>query len=60
YRTPFERFARYTPCGTPAEVAGYLKPYVAAGCSTLNLTAPAEHWEEAVEGLAEVRRLLNT
>ena len=59
YRTPFERFARYTPCGTPAEVAAYLKPYVSAGCGTFNLTAPTEHWEESVEGLAEVRRLLN-
>ncbi len=59
YRIPFERFERYTPYGTPEQVAEYLRPFVAAGCGTLNVSAQAASWEEAVESLGEVRRLLN-
>ncbi len=60
YRVPFERFARYTPCGTPEAVAGELRRFVAAGARTFNVSAHAGSWEEAVEALGEVRRLLNT
>ncbi len=59
YRLPFERFERFTPFGSPETIAAYLRPYVAAGCRTLNVAAQAGQWEAAVEGLAEVRRLLN-
>ncbi len=59
YRLPFPAFERFTPSGSPETVANYLRPYVAAGCRTFNVAAQAAHWEEAVEGLAEVRRLLN-
>ena len=31
YRMSFEPFERYTPCGTAADVAGFLQPYVDAG-----------------------------
>jgi hypothetical protein len=37
YRTPFERFERYSPYGTPAEVADFLAPYVEAGSRFFNL-----------------------
>ena len=37
YGLPFERFARYVPAGTPADVADALQPYVDAGCRTFNL-----------------------
>jgi alkanesulfonate monooxygenase SsuD/methylene tetrahydromethanopterin reductase-like flavin-dependent oxidoreductase (luciferase family) len=59
YRVPFERFARYTPCGTPADVAAQLRRYVEAGCRSFNVAAHAANWEEAVEALGQVRRLLN-
>lgn len=59
YRLPFERFARYTPCGTPEQVAAQLRPYIAAGARTFNVAAHAASWEEAIESLGEVRRLLN-
>jgi alkanesulfonate monooxygenase SsuD/methylene tetrahydromethanopterin reductase-like flavin-dependent oxidoreductase (luciferase family) len=58
YRVPFERFARYTPCGTPEEVAKQLRQYVEVGCRSFNVAAHAGSWEEAVEALGEVRRLL--
>jgi alkanesulfonate monooxygenase SsuD/methylene tetrahydromethanopterin reductase-like flavin-dependent oxidoreductase (luciferase family) len=36
YRIPFEQFERYTPYGTPEEVAEFIVPYVEAGCEWVN------------------------
>lgn len=60
YRLPFERFERYSPWGPPAAIAEALAPYVDAGCRTFNVSAQADRWQDAVEGMAEVRRLLLT
>lgn len=59
YNIPFERFERYSPCGTPETIAEFLAPYVTAGCRTFNLLACAPRLDTAVAGVAEVRRLLN-
>jgi len=37
YRLPFERFEKYTPYGTPEEIAAFIAPYVEAGCRHVNL-----------------------
>lgn len=58
YRTPFSAFERYSPCGTPQEVAEALMPYVEAGCRRFTLVPVAPTAEAGVEGAAEVRRLL--
>ena len=44
---------------TGAQIAEFLAPYVSAGCRTFNLLACAAHLDTAVEGAAEIRRLLN-
>ena len=54
YHIPFEKFERYTPSGTPAEVAEQLAPYVESGCRLFNLKICAEHPEEEVALGAEV------
>ena len=36
YRTPFERFEKYSPYGEPAEIADFLAAYVEAGCRFFN------------------------
>lgn len=59
YNVPFERFERYSPCGTPDTIAEFLAPYVAAGCRTFNLLACAPRLDAAVAGVAEIRHLLN-
>lgn len=59
YRIPFENFERYTPCGPPAVVAGFLKPYVDAGCTRFHLSAVAENDAALVTHAAEIKRLLN-
>jgi len=60
YQTPFEKFERYSPYGTPAEVAAALAPFVAAGCRDLNLIPVASTPAGATEAVAEVRRLLRS
>jgi alkanesulfonate monooxygenase SsuD/methylene tetrahydromethanopterin reductase-like flavin-dependent oxidoreductase (luciferase family) len=58
YRTPFTKFEKYTPFGTPKDVANGLRPFVAAGCREFNLIPVAADADEAIAAVAEVRRLL--
>lgn len=60
YGLPFERFARYVPAGTPADVADALRPYVDAGCRTFNLLAQSPDPTTIPGAVGEVRRLLAT
>jgi probable F420-dependent oxidoreductase len=53
YKIPFDRFERYSPSGTPEQIAEFIAPYIEAGCSHLNLLAVQSSPEETVEaGLA--------
>jgi alkanesulfonate monooxygenase SsuD/methylene tetrahydromethanopterin reductase-like flavin-dependent oxidoreductase (luciferase family) len=58
YRVPFETFERYTPHGTPAEVAAFVAPYLEAGCATLSFVPHAGSPEAGVEAVAAVRHEL--
>jgi alkanesulfonate monooxygenase SsuD/methylene tetrahydromethanopterin reductase-like flavin-dependent oxidoreductase (luciferase family) len=58
YGTPFDAFERWCPYGTPEEVAGFVAPYLQAGCSTLNLVPQAGDPAAAVAGVADVLSLL--
>ncbi len=58
YRIPFEPFARYTPCGTPAEIADFLRPYRDAGATTFNLTPVGGDRQSELEAAIEIRALL--
>ena len=58
YQIPFERFEKYSPAGTPEEVAAFLAPYVEAGCTSFNLIPQARDPQTALEGAAEVKRFL--
>lgn len=60
YVTPFTAFEKYSPYGRPEDVAAFLAPYAAAGCGAFNLIPCAGDPEEAIEGAAEVRRLLSS
>jgi alkanesulfonate monooxygenase SsuD/methylene tetrahydromethanopterin reductase-like flavin-dependent oxidoreductase (luciferase family) len=57
YQLPFERFERYSPYGTPEDVAEFLTPYVDAGCTQFNLI-PQSPDDEAVAATAGVQALL--
>jgi alkanesulfonate monooxygenase SsuD/methylene tetrahydromethanopterin reductase-like flavin-dependent oxidoreductase (luciferase family) len=58
YGLPFERFERYCPYGTAADVAEFLAPYVAAGCAEFNLIPQSPGPDQAIAGAAGVKRLL--
>jgi alkanesulfonate monooxygenase SsuD/methylene tetrahydromethanopterin reductase-like flavin-dependent oxidoreductase (luciferase family) len=58
YQLPFERFEKYCPYGTADDVAEFLAPYVAAGCAAFNLIPQSPHEEQAIAGVAAVKRLL--
>jgi alkanesulfonate monooxygenase SsuD/methylene tetrahydromethanopterin reductase-like flavin-dependent oxidoreductase (luciferase family) len=58
YRMPYERFEKYSPYGTPAEVAEFLIPYVEAGCREFNLMAVAQTPEIGIGAVADIRRRL--
>jgi alkanesulfonate monooxygenase SsuD/methylene tetrahydromethanopterin reductase-like flavin-dependent oxidoreductase (luciferase family) len=60
YQLPFERFERYCPYGTAADVAEFLAPYVAVGCTEFNLIPQAPDPDHAIAGAAAVKRLLAT
>jgi alkanesulfonate monooxygenase SsuD/methylene tetrahydromethanopterin reductase-like flavin-dependent oxidoreductase (luciferase family) len=58
YRIPFEPFERYSPYGTPDEVADFLAPYLEGGCRSFNVMAVAASSERAVDGVAKLRERL--
>ena len=58
YQMPFEPFERYSPYGTPEQVAEFLHPYIEAGCTVFNVIPCANDHETAVAAVAELRRLL--
>lgn len=59
YQLPFEKFDKYTPYGTPEQVAEFLAPYRDAGCTRFHLSGVAGDDAELVESAAEVKRLLS-
>ena len=58
YQLPFGRFERYCPYGTAEDVAEFLAPYAAAGCTEFNLIPQAPDPGQAIAGTAAVKRLL--
>jgi alkanesulfonate monooxygenase SsuD/methylene tetrahydromethanopterin reductase-like flavin-dependent oxidoreductase (luciferase family) len=60
YQLPFERFERYCPYGTAEDVAEFLAPYAAAGCTEFNLIPQSPDQDQAIAGTAAVKRLLVT
>jgi alkanesulfonate monooxygenase SsuD/methylene tetrahydromethanopterin reductase-like flavin-dependent oxidoreductase (luciferase family) len=58
YQLPFERFERYCPYGTADDVAEFLASYVAAGCTEFNLVPQSPDADQAIAGVAAVKRRL--
>jgi alkanesulfonate monooxygenase SsuD/methylene tetrahydromethanopterin reductase-like flavin-dependent oxidoreductase (luciferase family) len=58
YQLPFERFERYCPYGTAEDVAEFLAPYVAAGCTEFNLIPQSPDRDQAIAGTVAVKKLL--
>ncbi len=58
YQIPFEPFERYSPYGTPEDVAEFLRPYIDAGCSSFNVIPCAHDDDSAIAAVGELRTLL--
>ncbi|MGZ4691583.1 MAG: LLM class flavin-dependent oxidoreductase [Acidimicrobiia bacterium] len=58
YQMPFEPFERYSPSGTPEDVAEFLRPYIDAGCSNFNVIPCASDADTAIAAVGELRTLL--
>jgi alkanesulfonate monooxygenase SsuD/methylene tetrahydromethanopterin reductase-like flavin-dependent oxidoreductase (luciferase family) len=58
YQLPYEKFEKYSPAGTPAQLAEFLIPYVEAGCSIFNLMMNGSGVEAEVAACAEIRERL--
>ncbi|HEX5366887.1 MAG TPA: LLM class flavin-dependent oxidoreductase [Acidimicrobiales bacterium] len=59
YGLPFERFERYVPRGTPAQVADVLAGYAEVGCRSFNLLAQSGDRGRLADAAGEVRRRLS-
>lgn len=57
YRIPFAGFEKYTPYGTPEEIAEFIAPYIEAGCRHLNFVV-ADAPEAVLERSLAVRDAL--
>ena len=55
YQLPYERFERWSPSGTAAQIAEFLVPYVEAGCSVFNLIVQGPGVAAEVDAAAEIR-----
>jgi len=58
YGQPFTTFERWSPCGSPGEIAEFLAPYVDAGCTTFNLMPRGADLRTEIDGVAEIRQRL--
>ena len=58
YQMPFEPFEKYSPYGSPQDVAEFLAPYVEQGAQLFNVTPCGESFAHEIECVAEVNTLL--
>lgn len=58
YHVPFERFEKYSPYGTAAEVADFLARYQDKGCGLFNIMPIAGTEAEGIDAVAEIRARL--
>ncbi len=58
YHVPFERFEKYSPYGTAAEVAEFLGRYRDAGCGLFNIMPITATEAAGIDAVAEIRARL--
>ena len=60
YQTPFGAFEKYSPWGSAADVADFLRPYIDSGCRLFNIMPVARSEEEGIDAVADIKRLLSS
>jgi alkanesulfonate monooxygenase SsuD/methylene tetrahydromethanopterin reductase-like flavin-dependent oxidoreductase (luciferase family) len=56
YGLPYDRFEKWSPAGSPKQLADFLVPYAAAGCSVFNLIINGPSADAEIEAAEEIRR----
>jgi alkanesulfonate monooxygenase SsuD/methylene tetrahydromethanopterin reductase-like flavin-dependent oxidoreductase (luciferase family) len=59
YRIDYDKFEKWSPAGSPEDLAEFVAPYFEAGARDVSLIAHGESLEETIESVAEVARLLS-
>ena len=58
YKLDFAAFEKYTPTGTPEQIAEFLKPYVDAGAKTLCIATCGVDRETEIETVGQIAEML--
>ena len=59
YRTPFEKFEKYSPYGSAKVIADFIVPYIENGARIFNIAARGENEEACIDTIAEVSEILH-
>ena len=59
YKIPFEEFERYSPYGSPEEIAEFLCDYVRSRARIKNIEARSSTIEESIEVVSSISALLH-
>ncbi len=59
YRTPFEKFEKYSPYGSAQVIADFLAPYIEKGARIFNVAARGPDEETCIDTVAEVSDILH-
>ena len=59
YRTPFEKFEKYSPYGSAQAIADFIAPYVENGARIFNIAARGENEETCIDTIADVSAILH-
>jgi alkanesulfonate monooxygenase SsuD/methylene tetrahydromethanopterin reductase-like flavin-dependent oxidoreductase (luciferase family) len=60
YRTPFEKFEKYSPYGSAKVIADFIVPYIENGARIFNIAARGETEEICIDTIAEVSEILHS
>lgn len=55
YGVPYSNFERWSPAGTPKQIADFLVPYLSADCTVFNLIINGPSAEAEIDAAAEIR-----
>ena len=59
YRTPFEKFEKYSPYGSAQAIADFIVPYIENGARIFNIAARGENEETCIDTIADVSAILH-
>lgn len=58
YQLPYERFEKWSPHGTPEDLAEFVAPYVDAGCHEFNLLICGADVDEEIDAVAQIKGMV--